>query len=788
VWRRASALAHNAEIAQLRAELAEARELVRVIQSGAIDALVTARGGDASLAIVDRDDLPYRKFFEAMDQGALTVTPEGVILFGNRRIAEITGHEHQQLVGTSVLELVTPATRSIVREALGEPSSTHRDLEARLLTLDEQERPVTFTTSHLDLDGETAVCLLFTDVSERKGFEDDLRFRSRLLDAAGEAIIVLGDESAVVYANIAAERAFGYPRSEMLGRPADEVVPSNRTPEQTAQLASALRVGGSWSGEYRVGRRDGSTFPAFVTETPLVDDAGEIIAVIVIIRDVTAQKAAEEELKASERWYRALIQNSSDIVSVAAPDGTYTYLSPSVAGVLGYPPDALVGTSRSAIVHPDDERIVRSAFVEAMVRGIPRGTPLTFRARAANGEWRYLETVFTNLMNDPVVNGIVANARDVTDARRALAALETSQALLTDAQALTHVGHWQWHVADGRVEWLAAEMFAIHGIAPDAWVGTIEAQFATLHPDDRDAVERALTAIDPDHGVDIQCRIVRPDEEVRHIRIRAQVLAHDGSAVVLGTTQDVTDPTRARIALEKMNDELRVANDEVRSSLERLRASDAQRRRLLHEIVTAQEAERRRISADIHDDSIQVIAATKMRLDLIRRKGGTKALMTQLTEFSDLLGECLTRLRTLVFRLIPPSLEQGGLPAAFEEILSPWAAESGVTFTVEGDVDDELNEDEQIILFRIGQEALANVRKHAEAAHVAITLALVDGGVLLTVADDGVGISGENPDGQPHFGVATMAERAELAGGWCRISSPGKGTLVEAWIPKVRPG
>jgi signal transduction histidine kinase len=331
-------------------------------------------------------------------------------------------------------------------------------------------------------------------------------------------------------------------------------------------------------------------------------------------------------------------------------------------------------------------------------------------------------------------------------------------------------------------------MFAIHGIAPDAWVGTIEAQFATLHPDDRDAVERALTAIDPDHGVDIQCRIVRPDEEVRHIRIRAQVLAHDGSAVVLGTTQDVTDPTRARIALEKMNDELRVANDEVRSSLERLRASDAQRRRLLHEIVTAQEAERRRISADIHDDSIQVIAATKMRLDLIRRKGGTKALMTQLTEFSDLLGECLTRLRTLVFRLIPPSLEQGGLPAAFEEILSPWAAESGVTFTVEGDVDDELNEDEQIILFRIGQEALANVRKHAEAAHVAITLALVDGGVLLTVADDGVGISGENPDGQPHFGVATMAERAELAGGWCRISSPGKGTLVEAWIPKVRPG
>jgi PAS domain S-box-containing protein len=787
VVRRGNGVRLRDEVEHLRAELAECQELIAAIQSGSVDALVAVGGRNPPVAIADGADRPYRQFFESMDEGAVTVDPDGRILFGNRRFTELLGEPEMAVFGRSILDLVVSSTRSILEEAIARSEPTHRALEVRLRGESGREIPVAFTTSPLDLDGQQAVCLLFTDVSERRGFEDDLRFRSRLLDAVEEAIIVLQLDGEIVYANLAAERTFGCPRSEILGHVLDEMFPSSRTPEQSTERAAAIRSGRSWSGEYRIRRNDRSMFPAAVTETPLVDEGGTITASIVVTRDVTLQKAAEDEVKASERWYRALIQNSSDIVTVVSHDGTFSYISPSISNVLGFAPESLLGRPRERIVHPDDEKAVRSAYADAVVGRGPRRLPITYRARTASGSWRYLESELTNLLNDPVVNGIIANSRDVTEAHLAHAALRTSEGLLSEAQALAHVGHWRWEVEAGTVEWLAHEMHKIYGIDEQEWDGTHDAHLAAVHLEDREALRRALESCAAGAALDQSCRVVRPSGEVRHVRIHAHRLEQEVRTVVLGTTQDVSELAFSRIALEEMNEELRSANEEITTSLARLRASDEQRRQLLHEIVTAQEAERRRISADIHDDSIQVIAATKMRLDFLRRGGVEGALGAQLEEFSSLLGECLERLRSLVFQLIPASLERGGLEVALREIVESWPTDAPVGVSVESDGAYALSEDEQIILFRIGQEALANVRKHAAASSVQISLSSVAGGVRLVISDDGVGLRARDPDGQPHFGVATMAERAELAGGECHVRSTGVGTTVEAWIPTVQP-
>ena len=114
-----------------------------------------------------------------------------------------------------------------------------------------------------------------------------------------------------------------------------------------------------------------------------------------------------------------------------------------------------------------------------------------------------------------------------------------------------------------------------------------------------------------------------------------------------------------------------------------------------------------------------------------------------------------------------------------------WAAEESVSVTVMSDLATQPNAEERVVLYRIGQEALNNVRKHAHARSVSVSLEEVGGGIKLHVTDDGVGFTAGPPvaNGAVHFEVANMRERAEQAGGWLRIEHPPSGTVVVAWIP-----
>jgi signal transduction histidine kinase len=366
--------------------------------------------------------------------------------------------------------------------------------------------------------------------------------------------------------------------------------------------------------------------------------------------------------------------------------------------------------------------------------------------------------------------------------------LARSEALLREAQAIAHVGHWQWDLASGRMDWLAEEMFAIHGIAPDQWRGTREAFLDLVHPDDRASVMEGFDRMLSGDAIDLEHRIVRPNGDIRYIR--KLVPASRGARLghILGVCQDVTEAKVAAIALQRANEELRSKTDQARSSLEKLRTSDQQRRRLLGAIVSAQEAERCRVAGDVHDDSIQMLAAAVMRLAAIRHGITDPALSARLGEFSSLLTRSIESLRHLVFELRPPSLDRDGLDVAFRESVLDWAAEENVSVTVTSNLATLPNSEERVVLFRIGQEALNNVRKHARARSVSVSLEEVGGGIQLRVADDGVGFTGAPPatNNALHVGVTGMTERAEQAGGWLRIDHPGGGTVVEAWIPMNR--
>jgi signal transduction histidine kinase len=217
----------------------------------------------------------------------------------------------------------------------------------------------------------------------------------------------------------------------------------------------------------------------------------------------------------------------------------------------------------------------------------------------------------------------------------------------------------------------------------------------------------------------------------------------------------------------------------LRRSLDALRRTLEERRELLVRLESAQEEERRRIAADIHDDSIQVMSAADLRAQALVTQIEDPELRAEAIELREMIGACVERLRHLLFELRPPALDREGLVAA----LSAYSNGSEPVPQIASGLSEEPPSDVRATLFRIAQEAIANAHRHADADAITVSLADADGGVSLVVADEGKGFDVASPE-PGHIGLPTIVERAELAGGRCSVeSAPGRGTTVSVWLP-----
>ena len=222
---------------------------------------------------------------------------------------------------------------------------------------------------------------------------------------------------------------------------------------------------------------------------------------------------------------------------------------------------------------------------------------------------------------------------------------------------------------------------------------------------------------------------------------------------------------------------------ELQGLVEELQEIGEQRKQLLDHVVRAAEDERTRISHDIHDDPVQKMVALKMRLELLRR---THPEPAEMDEALAVMKVAIKSMRTLLFDLSPPTLEEQGLASALRFMLeqSTWPFE----WSVDEGPDDDFPIWSSLILYRIAQEALTNARKHSDAERVSVSLERREGGTWMRIADDGVGFRPQDAlvAAPGHLGLAAMKERAEMTGGWCKLwSLPGEGTTLEVWLPDV---
>ncbi len=567
--------------------------------------------------------------------------------------------------------------------------------------------------------------------------------------------------------------------AELLGFASVEELLEARVPDlyvdpadRARLLAEVDREGMVRAFPARLRRRDGREVQVEISARAVRDEAGVLRFLEGAVVDVSERVDAERRLAEREELLSAIIEAEPQCVKLVGPGGVLLQMNRAGLGMIeAGSPDEVLGRSIYPLVAPEHREAFRRLTEDVLAGG---SGSLEFRIVGLRGTPRWLETTAVPLRGpDGGVRAALGITRDVTERRQAEEALRSAErryrTLIEQIPAVTYVD-----VADptGTTLFVSPQIERVFGVRPEEWLAADVSLWADMiHPEDRDRVlaayRRSLERREPFRA---EYRILARDGRLRWIRDHGEFIpgGDGGPDLLQGVMFDVT-------ADREREEELRRSREEVRELLSRL--------------VRAQEEERARIAADIHDDSIQVMTAVGMRIEAARRRASSAEEAGSLAKLEETVAAAIRRLRRLLFELRPRALDEEGLAAALREQLQRLAEDWEVQWRVEDGLVGEPSPEARTVLFRIAQEALANARRHARARRVEVEVAEREGGVVLRVRDDGVGfrVADVGAPAAGHLGLTSMRERAQMAGGWLRIDSTlGAGTTVEAWVP-LRP-
>jgi PAS domain S-box-containing protein len=737
--------------------------------------------------IVDSAD-PYRLLFES--------NPNPMWLYGlrslrflavNQAAIESYGYSREEFLAMTIKDIRLPEDLPLLEEQLaagpadrdGPGIWRHLRKDGSVIDVEIRSRAVQFGNRKCRL-------VMATDVTERLAADRRLRDSEEryreLFENASDIIYSHDMQGRYTEMNPAAKRIGDWGEGDAIPESVFDLIAPEQH-EQVRAMVAAKMQGGEKSTSYEIEAlsKDGRKIPMEVHSWLLFRD-GEPIGVQGIARDITERKLSEEALRRSEERYRVV----SDLISDYAyalrvePDGSLflEWITGAFTRDLGYTAEELNEKGLFSIVHPDDMQSITEIISQL---GTNERTVREIRLISRSGAtiWgRFYSSVSRDA--EGKITYVYGAGQNVTDRKEAEEALQDRERALTESErrfrALIEnsseaIMLWQ---ADATISYVTPSTARVLGYAENELIG--RSVFDSIHRDDATALRHAFDFCVENPGKNVRglFRVMRKDGTWRWIEgVGKNLLADPAVNAVVSTFRDVT---------ERVN-----AEQELKSSLELLQKVDSERRDLLARLVNAQEEERERIALDIHDESIQVMTAISMRLEVLERRITDPAVAESARQLQDSVRRCVASLRELIFEVHPHALEQYGLVPALRQLLDKASREIGMTYEFEDNLKGEPPSDLRLVLYRICQESLTNILKHARASRVDMRLVEEEGGIRGTIGDDGVGFFPDEEASQPsagHLGLAAMRARAETAGGWWKVdSTPGQGTKINFWVP-----
>ena len=468
------------------------------------------------------------------------------------------------------------------------------------------------------------------------------------------------------------------------------------------------------------------------------------------------------ELRASEEKHRSLVANLNDIVCTADASGNITYISHQVESIAGYKPSELIGGPFLRLVHPED-----LAGALEVWQGCREGKVGTTECRVLvkNGRYRFARQSFRPQFEDGQFVGATAILTDVTEQHEAESALREREEefrtlfeLSRDAIALVR--------PDGTFVDVNQAWLDLFGFSREELPG-ITAYTVHENPAERDAV--FLKELRETGGItDAERRFRKKDGTVMDCLCNIVARRDETGAItaIQSSTWDITESKRARRELQESRDNL----NELHAYL-----------------VNSRESERAAIARELHDQTSQALNALRLDLSDVRQRlvRGESIGPASLDRMVELVDNISGDVRRLSSNLRPGVLDDLGLSAAIEWNVQEFASWTGLRASLHLSADDSsIAPDCATTLFRVLRELLSNVVRHARASALSVSLFNRGESLVLTVTDDGHGITDEELASKESLGIISIRERVNLFGGSVVIrGESGKGTTAEVTIP-----
>jgi PAS domain S-box-containing protein len=636
---------------------------------------------------------------------------------------------------------------------------------------------------------------IMVDITEIKATEEALRESRRLLQTTlyslRDAVFIMNlERGEILECNPAATEMFGYHREEMVGQgPRFLHVDAAALQEFRERLACAVAEKGYLEQfEFQMRRKDGNVFPTSHTVTPLRDGRGKQTGWVSLVQDITDRKRTEEALHQSEQRYRDFISYSNEGVwrlELEQPVPLDLPEEESVERILQYgyvaecnlaharnlglsAPEELLGKRLGDLIPPRGLGKETIGSFRSAVRGGFQCRTVAFRTFDKRGQPKYLLRTETPMVENGRLVRVWGITRDVTELKLAEEQLRKSEERWRAVFENSAAGIGLSDLASGRI--------LSTNVALQKMLGYSEEELLALsflditYEGDREANRRLLTELREGKrsSFKMQKRYRCKDHSLIWASVHVSILPGTESIprLCMAIVENVTERKRAQ--------------EELQHSFEQLRALTAR-------LQVIREEERKSVAREIHDELGQALTAIKIDLASLMRElpADQQQQWKRPDSILELVDQTIQSVRRISAELRPGILDDLGLVAAVEWATEEFEARTGTRCRLDLPGNDiEIDQESATAMFRIFQETLTNVARHANASEVGVRLAKENGDLTLEVHDNGIGIGAKQLSDGRSFGILGMRERAALLGGKLTIiAAPEKGTTVRVRIP-----
>ena len=525
----------------------------------------------------------------------------------------------------------------------------------------------------------------------------------------------------------------------------------------------------------RLRHRSGAVVSAQVGLSAIHGATPDSTHLLALVEDVTARRATDEALQQREAELRTALE--------AADAGTFAFdiaagtiqFSPRCRELYGFgPDDAVAADAIVARTHPDDRETVAQSFDATLATGADYDVEYRVAVPGRDPRWMHAKGRAVRDASGTVTQ-VVGVKLDVTERKLVFARIEASEERFRLVAQATRDVLWDWDLDTG-AHWWSPNAVELFGYDPNA-EPDIMAWRSRMHPNDIARVEALVERVLADtlDTLDSEYRFRLADGTYGEFLDRGHVVRDaSGRAVrMIGAMTDVTEVKRAHRSLMAAHQRLQAASRDVHLTESRERAA---------------------LARELHDEFGQLLTAAKLSASSLRSMplDGLPDARRQMhaekaANLCDVLDMALHGVRNVATQLRPPALDQLGLARALEGLAAQIERHAGLACAVTIDKATRarvFGPVEGAALYRMVQELVNNVARHAAASTVRIDLTTTEGVVQLVVSDDGRGFPPEDQRPAGTLGLKGLRERAELLGGTITIDSrPGAGTSVHVTIP-----